>query len=105
MCGFFFTLLLILIITSLYSDFSSMKEGWAAAIATTSREEFFETARAADPHSYVVMFDKLEYYVDKHFTPPVPPFTPDFTKFVWVPEEMRSWVAEELPKVCKFALH
>jgi len=82
-----------------------MKEGWAAAIATTSREEFFETARAADPHSYVVMFDKLEYYVDKHFTPPVPPFTPDFTKFVRVPEEMRSWVAEELPKVCKFALH
>jgi len=75
-----------------------------AAIATTSREEFFETARAAGPHSYVVMFDKLEYYADKHFTPLVPPFTLDFTEFVWVPEEMWNWVADELPKVCEFAL-
>ena len=88
-----------------YSEFSSMREGWAAAIATTSREEFFQTAKEADPHSYVVMFDKLEYYADKHFTPPVPPFTPDFTKFMSVPAEMRNWVEDKLPKVCEFTLH
>ena len=82
-----------------------MKEGWAAAIATTTREEFFQTAREADPRSYVVMFDKLEYYADKHFTPPVPPFTPDFTEFVRVPEEMRNWVETEFHKVCEFALY
>ena len=82
-----------------------MKEGWAAAIATTSREEFFQTAREADPRSYVVMFDKLEYYADKHFTPPVPPFTLDFTEFVRVPEEMWNWVETEFHKVCEFALH
>jgi len=99
------TLIFSLIIPLLYSDFSSMKEGWAAAIATTSREDFFATAREADPRSYVVMFDKLEYYADKHFTPPVLPFTAEFTEFVRVPEEMRNWVANELPKVCEFALH
>ena len=69
MCGFLFTLCFVLIIPLFYSDFSSMKEGWAAAIATTSREEFFETARAADPHSYVVMFDMLEYYADSILLP------------------------------------
>ena len=39
-----------------------MKERWSAAIAAPSREEFFATAKEADPHSYVVMYDKLECY-------------------------------------------
>ena len=78
-----------------------MKEGWSAAISATSRDDFFSTAREADPRSYVLMFEKLEYYADKHYTPPAEPFTPEFTEFVRVPEEMRNWVAEELPKVCK----
>jgi len=82
------------------SDFSSMKEGWTAAIGATSREEFFATAREADPRSYVCMYEKLEYYADKHYTPPVLPFMPEHTEFVWVPEEMRNCVANELPKVC-----
>jgi len=81
------------------SDFTSMKEGWTAAIGATSREEFFATAREADPRSYVCMYEKLEYYADKHYTPPVLPFTPEHTEFVRVPEEMRNWVANELPKV------
>jgi len=76
-----------------------MKEGWTAAIGTTSREEFFATAREADPRSYVYMYEKLEYYADKHYTLPVLPFTPEYTEFVRVPEEMRKWVVEELPKV------
>jgi len=76
-----------------------MKEGWTAAIGATSREEFFATAREADPRSYVCMYKKLEYYADKHYTPPVAPFTPEHTEFVRVPEEMRKWVVEELPKV------
>ena len=79
-----------------------MKEGWTAAIGATSREDFFATAREADPRSYVIMYEKLEYYADKHFTPPVVPFTPEHTEFVRVPEEMRSWVEEELPKVSNF---
>ena len=78
-----------------------MKEGWTAAIGATSREDFFATAREADPCSYVIMYEKLEYYADKHFTPPVVPFTLEHTEFVRVPEEMRSWVEEELPKVSK----
>jgi len=85
---------------SIDSDFTSMKEGWTAAIGTTSREEFFATAREADPRSYVCMYEKLEYYADKHYTPPVAPFTPEHTEFVCVPQEMRNWVVEELPKVC-----
>ena len=82
------------------SDFTSMKEGWTAAIGTTSREEFFATAREADPRSYVCMYKKLEYYADKHYTPPVLPFTPEHTEFVYMPEDMQNWVAQELPKVC-----
>ena len=78
-----------------------MKEGWSAAIAAPSREEFFATAKEADPRSYVVMYDKLEYFADKHFTPPVEPFVPTFTDFVRVPEEMRLWVQEEMNKVCE----
>ena len=78
-----------------------MKEGWTAAIGATSREEFFVTAREADPRLYICMYEKLEYYVDKHYTPPVLPFTLEHTEFIWVPEEMRKWVVEELPKVCE----
>jgi len=77
-----------------------MKEGWTAAIGAASREEFFATARKADPHSYVCIYEKLEYYADKHYTPPVLSFMPEHTEFVWVPEEMRNWVVEQLPKVC-----
>jgi len=77
-----------------------MKEGWTAAIGATSREDFFATAREADSRLYVIMYEKLEYYADKHFVPPVLPFTPEHTEFVWVPEEMWNWVAQELPKVC-----
>ena len=76
-----------------YSAFSSSKEGWAHAINAASREEFFATAREADPRTFVTMYKKLEYYADKHFTPPVIPWTPTFTEFVRVPEEMRNWVA------------
>ena len=82
-----------------------MKEGWAAAITATSREDFFATAKEADPHCYVVMYDKLEYYADKHFTPPVEPFSPTFTDFVRVPEEMRLWVQTELEKVSPLSFH
>jgi hypothetical protein len=82
-----------------------MKEGWAAAITATSREDFFATAKEADPRSYVVMYDKLEYYADKHFTPPVEPFSPSFTDFVRVPEEMRLWVQTELEKVSRISSH
>ena len=77
-----------------------MKEGWTATISATSREEFFVTAREADPRSYVCMYEKLEYYADKHYTLLVLPFTPEHTEFVCVPEEMWKWVVEELPKVC-----
>ena len=82
-----------------------MKEGWAAAITATSREDFFATAKEADPRSYVVMYDKLEYYADKHFTPLVEAFSPTFTNFVRVPEEMQLWVQTELDKVSRFISH
>jgi hypothetical protein len=78
-----------------------MKEGWSAAIAATSREDFFSTVKEVDPRSYVIMYNKLEYFVDKHFTPPVEPFAPTFTDFVRVPEDMRLWVQEEMHKVCE----
>jgi hypothetical protein len=98
-CGFIFYLNLYLPLFS--SEFSSIKEGWSAAIAATSREDFFSTAKEADPCSYMVMYDKLEYFADKHFTPPVKPFVPIFTDFVRVPEQMRLWVQQEMHKVCE----
>lgn len=78
-----------------------MKEGWATAIGATSREDFFSIAREVDPKSYVIMYEKLEYYADKHFTPPIAPFVPTFTQFVRVPEELRLWASEEMHKVCE----
>ena len=47
------------------------------------------------------MHDKLEYYANKYFTPPVPPFVPTFTEFVRVPHEMRDWVETQLHEVGK----
>jgi hypothetical protein len=95
--GFFFYLNLYLPL--FFSEFSSIKEGWSTEIAATSREDFFSTAKEADPHSYMMMYDKLEYFADKHFTPPVEPFVPTFTDFVRVPEDMHLWVQEEMHKV------
>jgi hypothetical protein len=79
--------------------FKNSKEGWGMATAASSREEFFDIVRAADPRSYVIMHEKLEYFANKKYAPPIPPYTPKFQEFVRVPQEMKDWVTTELIKV------
>ena len=81
------------------SAFESSKQGWACAVQASTREEFFETAKVADPKAYVTCYEKLEYYADKKFKKQVPEFQPKFTEFVRVPQEMRDWVDNEFNKV------
>jgi hypothetical protein len=69
------------------------------ATAASSREEFFNIVHAADPRSYVIMHEKLEYFTNKKYAPPIPPFTPKFQEFLRVPQEMKDWVTTELIKV------
>ena len=84
--------------------FETTREGWAAAIAASTREEFFETARVADPRTYITMYEKLKYYTNSHFKPPVAPFVNKFTDFVRIPQDMRDWTETELIKVCDLFL-
>ena len=79
--------------------FETTRKGWAATITTSTREEFFKTARVADPRTYVTMYEKLEYYADSHFKPPVAPFVNKFTDFVRIPQEMHDWTETKLIKV------
>jgi hypothetical protein len=54
--------------------------------------------KVVDPKNYVLHYENLEYYVDKHFSPPKVEYSPPFSDFIRVPQEMRDWVANELPK-------
>jgi Geminivirus rep protein central domain len=85
--------------SSLHRTYESSKEGLVEALDAPTREEFFSCIKAADPKVYITMYEKLEYYADKFYTPPVPEFTPKFTEFVRVPQEMREWVETEFHKV------
>jgi hypothetical protein len=76
---------------------SNVQEGYAQAMACTTKEEFISTIKKVDPKSYVNNLEKMEYYVEKHYAPEKPPYEPLFTEFRRVPLEMREWVANELP--------
>jgi hypothetical protein len=64
----------------------------------SSREDFFSKIKQADPKNYVLQYEHLEYYADKHFAQPVQEYTPQFTDFLRVPEAMKNWALTELPK-------
>ena len=85
------------------AEFKNAKEAWHLVAQAETREEYFDLAKRGDPKSYVLFHDKLEYYADKKFAPKVPVFSPRYTEFVRVPQEMRTWaevefVREERPK-------
>ncbi|KAH9952327.1 hypothetical protein BGW80DRAFT_1196763 [Lactifluus volemus] len=69
-----------------------------AALEAPTKEDFFSCVRAADPKVYITCYDKLEYYSEKHYAPPIPVFTPKFTEFVRVPQEMQDWLRTEFTK-------
>jgi hypothetical protein len=77
---------------------STIQEGYAQALDATSREDFFSKVKQTDPKNYVLQFEHLEYFADKHYASIIPEYTPQFTEFVRVPREMREWVTTELPK-------
>lgn len=54
--------------------------------------------RATDPKRYVVHHEKIEYYANKVYGHKKKEYQGEHTEFVRVPQEMRDWVANELPK-------
>ena len=74
-----------------------MREGYLNAIGCPSRQHFFNLVKDTDPKNYVLQYERLEYYADKHFAAPKVVYSPPFTEFVRVPQEMKDWVETQLP--------
>jgi Geminivirus rep protein central domain len=81
-----------------YSSKSSIQEGYTQALEASTRDLFFSGIKSADPKNYVLHYENLEYFADKHYAPPKTEYTPEYNDFIRVPQEMRDWVASELPK-------
>lgn len=77
---------------------STIQEGYAHALESSTREDFFSKLKASDPKNYVLHYEHLEYFADKHYTPPKSVYSPPYSEFIRVPQEMRNWVDTELPK-------
>jgi hypothetical protein len=75
-----------------------MQDGYAEALSAETKEDFMAVIKKTDPKSFIVFHDKLEYYVEKWYKPPVPQYEPEDRDFLRVPIEMRDWVVEEMVK-------
>jgi hypothetical protein len=92
-CGIF----LITSYLTIYSGKKTIQESYREALEAPTREEFLEKVKGSDPKNFVLHYEHLEYFVDKHYAPKHPEFTPQFTEFTRVPVECRDWVVTELP--------
>src|SRR5882762_6650815 len=63
-----------------------------------SIEEYWHRLRELAPYEYVMNHERLEYYGNKTWAAERVAYTPLFTDFVRVPEEMRKWTEEEMVK-------
>jgi len=66
-------------------------------LEATTREDFLAKFKASDPKNFVLQYEHLEYFVNKHYAPQHPEFSPTFTEFIRVTVEMRDWMINHLP--------
>ncbi|KAF8260942.1 hypothetical protein EI94DRAFT_1893735 [Lactarius quietus] len=77
---------------------TKLKEVYANALLSDSRETYLNTIRDGDPRTFVIYNDKIMAYADRAFPTPVEEYTPPFTNFNRLPQEVVDWVTEEFPK-------
>ncbi|KAF8460350.1 hypothetical protein DFH94DRAFT_618626, partial [Russula ochroleuca] len=77
---------------------SAQKEAWAEALNAPNRDEYIQRIKEADPKTYIVWNENITKYADKTWPTPKEDFTPEYTEFFRVPQEMKDWVNTELPK-------
>jgi len=65
-----------------------------AKISSTA-EVFMDAMRRSKPRDYILAYEKLEYYCDKHFKKPKLMHVPKFDLFD-IPESLDDWVSENL---------
>jgi len=71
--------------------------GWLAALSASSREDFMEACKEASARDYVLQYDRIVSFADKHFAPPKQEFSSfETTTFINVPQAMTDWVRDEL---------
>jgi len=75
-----------------------LQMGYVDALQAPTGAEFLAKIKAADPRSFVNNYERLEYFVEKHYAAVRPPYQPDFTDFIRVPYELKEWRTVELPK-------
>src|SRR5258708_35838447 len=79
------------------SSRASIQQGYTEALQSSTREDFFSKVKKADPKNYVLHYENLEYFAEKHYAPKRGAYSAPFTEFIRVPLDMRAWVEHELP--------
>jgi hypothetical protein len=67
-------------------------------MTASTKDEFMARVKSSDPMNYVLRHEQVEYYATKHYAPQKAPYTPQFTEFRRVPQEMTDWVKTEFLK-------
>ncbi len=73
-----------------FSSKKTIQKSYREALDAPIREEFLEKVKASDPKNFVLHYEHLKYFVDKHYTFKHPEFSPTFTEFIRVTIEMRD---------------
>lgn len=62
---------------------------------SATAEEFMKNVRMHDPKNYVLNYERLEYYTNKHYIPPVVPYVADPNEEFLLPADLSNWLATE----------
>ena len=81
----------------MFSSRASIQQGYTEALQSSTREDFFSKVKEADPKNYVLYYENLEYFAEKHYAPKRGAYSAPFTDFIRVLLNMRAWVEHELP--------
>lgn len=64
---------------------------WRTLCDTTNKSDFWKQLKENCPKEYILNYERLEYFVDKHFKPEPVQYTSEFTTFN-VPPILQQWV-------------
>jgi len=79
-------------------DLKKKDERSSHILDATSREEYFERARALAPYEYWLQYQKIVQFADVHYPVEIPKYQPNSIRFPFTTPEMDRWVRDEFPK-------
>lgn len=78
------------------STIVSNTTGWVAALRANTREDFLNIVKETSARDYVLQYDRITAFADKHFKQSVSTPTYSLNDFLYVPNIMTDWARDNL---------